>query len=134
ASAPGAVQGAVQDTAEGQLLGNDGLQGNDDHRGDERAGDGGVAVGEEERPCHRQQRADGDHGENQSDGGQRVQRAASPVPGGEAQFGPAQPAPAHQREQDHGGDRDADDVGPGGGEVGDQVGAGQHHDHHGDID
>ena len=61
AETPGPVQRAVQHAAERQLLGDHGLQRDDDHRRDQRARHRGVVVVHEHRPGPRQQRADRDH-------------------------------------------------------------------------
>ena len=123
------AEGALQHAAERELLGDDGLQRDDDHRRDERTGQGGVPVGHEEGAGDRQGRADRHDADHESHRRQRVQRTLSPVPGREPQFDPAESAAAGEHEQHDSGDGNGGDARPRGGEVCDQI-RGHEDDHH----
>ena len=127
------VQRAVQDATESQLFGNDGLQRDHDHRRDDRAGNSGVAIRHEERTCERKQRADGDNRQDQADGGKRVLRTSPQVTRGQPQFRPTHSPALGERQQDESRDGYRRDACPGGGEMRDQIGSHQHHDHNSDI-
>ena len=89
----------MQDAAERQFLGDDGLQRDDHHRCQHRAGKRRVTVVEEHRPRPGQQRADRDDGQDEGNRGRGVSDAGFPLLPAQAELGPAQTTGPHQHQQ-----------------------------------
>ena len=93
--APRPVECTVQHPAEREFFGDHRLQRNDDHRGEQRPGHGGVVVVHEHRPGPGEQRSDADDRPDQGDGADGIPGAGTPMVATESQFRPAQTSRAH---------------------------------------